>query len=211
MTSRFKTSRWTAVTITALAITLARSVHRAVTRWGATNEELHNAWPGDELVDRPRYTWTNALTINRPAHEVWPWLVQLGQGRGGLYSYDWLENLIGCDVHSTDRVIPELQAPLHVPDRVIRMARYAPFNPVAFVDPGRALVLGGVHDADEELLGGHASSTWAFIAEPADDQTCRLVVRTRGRSLMGRLQAPLQFVMQRKMMLGIKQRVEARG
>jgi hypothetical protein len=94
---------------------------------------------------------------------------------------------------------------------VIRMARYAPFNPVAFVDPGYALVLGGVHDADEDLLGGRASSTWAFIAEPADPHSCRLIVRSRGRSLIARLQAPLQFMMQRKMMLGIKQRVEASG
>jgi hypothetical protein len=89
------------------------------------------------------------------------------------------------------------------------MARYAPFNPIAFIDAGHALVLGGVRDSDEELLAGRASSTWAFIAEPVDGQTCRLVVRSRGRSVMARLQAPLQFLMQRKMMLGIKQRVEA--
>jgi hypothetical protein len=196
------------VVLAALACAFVGRMRRAITRWGATEAELQAVWLADGLVDRPKFTWTNAVTIHRPAREVWPWLVQLGQGRGGLYSYDWLENLVGCGVHSTDRVMPELQVPLKVGDRIVRMARYAPFNPVAFVDPGHALVLGGVRDTDEDLLAGRASSTWAFIAEPVDDHTCRLVIRSRGSSLMARLQAPVQFVMQRKMMLGIKQRVE---
>jgi hypothetical protein len=197
------------VVLAAFACASVRRMRRAVTRWGATEAELHAVWPADGLVDRPKFTWTNAVTIHRPAREVWPWLVQLGQGRGGLYSYDWLENLVGCGVHSTDRVMPELQVPLKVGDRIVRMARYAPFNPVAFVDPGHALVLGGVRDTDEDLLAGCASSTWAFIAEAVDDHMCRLVIRSRGSSLMARVQAPVQFVMQRKMMLGIKQRVES--
>jgi len=204
-----RVARAMVVGLVALAAAAVVPLRRAITRWGATEAELRAAWPGDGLVDRPKFIWTNAVTVNGPAGDVWPWLVQLGQGRGGLYSYDWLENLVGCDVHTTDRVIPELQVPLKVGDRLVRMARYAPFNPVAFVDPGHALVLGGVHDSDDDLRAGRASSTWAFIAEPVDDQTCRLVVRSRGRSVMARLQAPLQFLMQRKMMLGIKQRVEA--
>jgi hypothetical protein len=61
---------------------------------------------GDGLLVRPDYVWTNAVTIDRPAGQVWPWLVQLGQGRGGLHSYDWLENLVGCEVHSADRILP---------------------------------------------------------------------------------------------------------
>jgi hypothetical protein len=197
------------VVLATLAGTFVRRMRLAATRWGVTEAELRAVWPADGFVDRPKFTWTNAVTIHRPAREVWPWLVQLGQGRGGLYSYDWLENLVGCGVHSTDRVMPELQVPLKVGDRIVRMARYAPFNPVAFVDPGHALVLGGVRDTDEDLLAGRASSTWAFIAEPVDDHRCRLVIRSRGSSLMARLQAPVQFVMQRKMMLGIKQRVES--
>jgi hypothetical protein len=197
------------VVLATLAGTFVRRMRHAATRWGATEAELRAVWPADGLVDRPKFTWTNAVTIHRPAREVWPWLVQLGQGRGGLYSYDWLENLVGCGVHSTDRVMPELQVPLKVGDRVVRMARYALFIPVAFVDPGHALVLGGVRDTDEDLLAGRASSTWALVAEPVDDHRCRLVIRSRGSSLMARLQAPVQFVMQRKMMLGIKQRVES--
>ena len=152
--------------------------------------------------------WTNAITIQAPAALVWPWLVQLGQGRGGLYSYDWLENLIGCDVHSTDRILPPFQTPLQIGDRVIRMARYAPCNPVALFEPQRALVLGHIKDTHAELAAGHARSSWAFLLQPLDQTSTRLLVRCRGNSLMARLQAPVQFVMQHKMMLGIKQRAE---
>ena len=102
-----------------------------INQWGATDQEHQATWPGDHLVGQPGYVWTSAITIQAPAAQVWPWLVQLGQGRGGLYSYDWLENLVGCDVHSTDRILPEFQTPLQVGDRVIRMARYAPWAPVA--------------------------------------------------------------------------------
>jgi hypothetical protein len=179
-----------------------------ITQWGTTDQEHHAAWPGDQLVARPGYVWTNAITIHAPAAQVWPWLVQLGQGRGGLYSYHWPENLIGCDVHSTDRILPQFQQPLQVGDRVIRMARYAPSNPVALVEPGRALVLGHIKDTDAELAAGQARSSWAFILQPVDQHSTRLLVRCRGSSPMARLQGPVQFVMQRKMMLGIKQRAE---
>jgi hypothetical protein len=97
-----------------------------INQWGATDQEHQATWPGDRLLARPGFVWTNAITIQRPATQVWPWLLQLGQGRGGLYSYDWLENLVGCDIHSADRVLPQFQQPLQVGDRVIRMARYAP-------------------------------------------------------------------------------------
>jgi hypothetical protein len=177
-----------------------------INRWGATDQEHQATWPGDQLVAGPGFVWSNAITIHTPAAQVWPWLVQLGQGRGGLYSYDWLENLIGCDVHSTDRILPAFQTRLQVGDRVIRMARYAPCNPVALVEPGRALVLGHIKDTYAELAAGHARSSWAFILDPLDQHATRLLVRCRGSSLMARLQGPVQFVMQRKMMLGIKQR-----
>jgi hypothetical protein len=179
-----------------------------INQWGATDQEHQATWPGDQLVAQPSFVWTNAITIQAPAAQVWPWLVQLGQGRGGLYSYDWLENLIGCDVHSSDRILPPFQTLLQVGDRVIRMARYAPCNPVALFEPQRALVLGHIKDTHAELTAGHARSSWAFILQPVDQDSTRLLVRSRGSSLMARLQGPVQFVMQRKTMLGIKQRAE---
>ena len=179
-----------------------------INQWGATNQEHQATWPGDRLLAQPGYVWTNAVTIQRPADQVWPWLVQLGQGRGGLYSYDWLENLVGCDIHSADRILPQFQQPLRVGGRVIRMAQYAPSNPVALFEPGRALVLGGVNDADADLAAGRPSSTWAFIVHPVDQHTTRLLIRSRGSSRIGPIQGPIQFVMQRKAMVGIKQRAE---
>src|SRR6202051_3997020 len=78
-------------------------------RWGATDEEIAAAQPGDELIGDAKVTATRAITIRRSPDVVWPWVAQLGQGRGGFYSYDFLENLVGCDIHSADRVVSEWQ------------------------------------------------------------------------------------------------------
>lgn len=179
-----------------------------ISRWGTTHAEREACWPGDELVPRPGFVWTNAITIERPAAEVWPWIAQLGQGRGGLYSYAWLENALGCDIHNADRILAEHQQQLQVGDRVIRMARYAPYNPVALFAPGRALVLGDVGDTAADLAAGRPRSTWAFILDPVDRNTCRLLVRSRAGGPAVRVQGPFQFVMQRRTMVGIKQRAE---
>ena len=76
-------------------------------RWGATTEEIARAMPGDLNGRR----WTRAITVAATPEQIWPWLVQWGQGRGGWYSYDWLENLFGLDIHSADRILPEHQNP----------------------------------------------------------------------------------------------------
>ena len=70
------------------------------TKWGATDAEVHRSLPGDDLIPHPKWRYTHAITIRASAAEVWPWLVQMGQGRGGMYSYEWLENLVGCDIHN---------------------------------------------------------------------------------------------------------------
>jgi hypothetical protein len=101
-----------AVVTTPPAVFFALFVAPRLRSWGATPSELTQEWPGDELVPRPRFTWTIAVAVRRPAEQVWPWVTQLGQGRGGLYSYDWLENAVGADVHSIDEIRPELQTPL---------------------------------------------------------------------------------------------------
>ena len=74
--------------------------------WGATQQEVDESLPGDDIVGQAKYRSTRAVTVNAPVERVWPWLVQLGQGRGGLYSYDWLENLLHLDIHSADRILP---------------------------------------------------------------------------------------------------------
>ena len=78
-------------------------------RWGATDEEVNERLPGDELVRHPNVEATHAVTIKAPAEEVWPWLVQIGQDKGGFYSYSWLENLAGCRLRNADRIVPEFQ------------------------------------------------------------------------------------------------------
>ena len=130
-------------------------VRRWQLRWG---RPTRNATPlaGDDLIANPDLTATRAITVPALADRVWPWIVQLGQGRGGFYSYDALENLVGCDIHSADRVVPQWQD-LKVGDQVKLHPEVG--LGVAVVEPGRALVLrGGVP------MGAAASYdfTWAF-------------------------------------------------
>ena len=86
--------------------------------WGATASEVESVWPGDHLIPHPMGECTHAITINRPAAAVWPWLAQIGQGRGGFYSYAWLENLLGCRMENADRIMPEHQQ-LRVGDPIL--------------------------------------------------------------------------------------------
>jgi hypothetical protein len=82
-------------------------------RWGANDEELRRSMPGDDEIQQPLYTTTRAVTINAQPAEIWPWLVQMGYQRGGLYSYDWLDRLFGIlDRPSADRIIPEFETNL---------------------------------------------------------------------------------------------------
>lgn len=178
-------------------------------RWGATAQELAGPLPGDELIAEPDLTATRALTVRAPAARVWPWIAQLGQGRGGLYSYDFLENLIGCDIHSADRVVREWQdikagdeVRLH-PDVALE---------VAAVDPGRSLVLrSAVPEGSPPPPFGF---TWAFALQPGVDGTTRLIVRERyaytqpwARLIVEPVEV-IGFVMTQKMLRGIRSRAE---
>lgn len=186
-------------------------------RWGATREEREELLPGDTFVPFPRHEATHAITIHAPVSEVWPWLVQVGQTRGGFYSYTWLENLAGCQMHNADRVVPEWQT-LRVGD-VVWLHPQAPPLPVSLVDPGRALVLGGAanHAPAAEAPGGAGAGTWGFYLKAIDEQTTRLIIRLRWDRKPGLLNwlgnygmlEPAHFVMERKMLLGIKQRAES--
>src|SRR6266540_2404510 len=92
-------------------------VRRWQLRWGATDEEHNATLAGDDLIPNPDLMATRAITVHAPADQVWPWIAQLGQGRGGFYSYDALENLVGCNIHSADRIVPDWQA-INVGDQV---------------------------------------------------------------------------------------------
>jgi hypothetical protein len=181
------------------------------TRWGTTEAEFAMSLPGDEIVPVAHYRIDHAITINAPIDAVWPWLIQIGQDRGGFYSYSGLENAIGLRVTNADRIVPEWQH-RHVGELV----RSVPTNwiggafgkelgwRVAQIVPGRAIVLEG----------------WgAFVLVPLDQNTTRMLIRMRGAggpSLQSVALSPLgvlifepaHFIMERKMLLGIKERAE---
>jgi hypothetical protein len=159
------------------------------------------------------------VTIQAPPERVWPWLVQLGQGRGGLYSYDRLENLFGLDMHSADRIVPELQH-LQVGDeiRLVPEDIQAPLIlKVAAIEPERWLVMTAPGDRDTALAAGMPWPSWTFVLDPVGQGATRLLVRWRSDfrpTLAGWLVnkyalEPVHFVMERKMLLGIKRRAEA--
>jgi hypothetical protein len=187
-------------------------------RWGATDEELDRAQPGDAILSRPVVDVTRAVTVEADAPSVWAWLAQIGQGRGGLYSYDWLENLAGLDIHSVDRIVPELQR-LRVGDPI--SLGPGPFElEVATLERERALVLRLVDRKTGRAVDGSQRSyvdlSWAFILAPIDGGRTRLISRFRlggrPRRAVGLLYSLLieipHFVMERKMLLGIKRRAE---
>ena len=92
-----------------VAVACSPPARRWILGWGATTAERELPLPGDDLVADADIQSTRAVTIDAPPASVWPWLVQMGSGRGGAYTYDWIENLLGLDMHSADRILPELQ------------------------------------------------------------------------------------------------------
>jgi hypothetical protein len=193
-----------AVTVLAAAVLRARQ-----RRWGATDDEVNRTLPGDDLISHADLTATRAITIHATPTQVWPWIAQLGQGRGGFYSYDFLDNLVGCDIHSADRIVPEWQR-IDIGAQ-IKLAPQVALN-VALVAPARALVLRGGIPMGNTPPPYHF--TWAFVLREAANPTSRLVVRERyryTRRWAPLLVEPVQFVsllMTQRMLRGIKQRAE---
>ena len=182
-------------------------------RWGATEGECARPLPGDDLVPAPKLAYTRAITINAPAASIWPWLVQMGQGRGGLYSYDGLENLVGCEIHSADHLLPEHQD-LKVGDPILfgPAEKKFPGQVVAEVQPERALIMVGL---DPVTRLPEQSATWVFFLDELADGTTRVLVRGRNGYAPGfashvlwHIVEPIAFVMERRMLRGIKDRAE---
>ena len=192
-------------------------------KWGTTEDEVRKAWPGDDLVPQPKGEYMHAITINAPAAAVWPWLVQIGQGRGGFYSYEFLENLIGCKMRNADRIIPELQN-LEVGNSIpMHPTMGSPYK-VASIEPGRALILmirvdvqtGKAFEPGDKMPEKYQNMSWLFFLDEHDDGTTRLISRSRndwnqslGNAIFFGIFGPLTLEMDRKMLKGIKQRAEA--
>jgi len=201
------------------ALAASPLIRRRYNRWGVDDGELATELPGDELVLEPDLGYTRGITIDAPAGDVWPWIAQFGQGRGGFYSYDGLENLFRCDIHSADKVLPALQD-IEAGDLVRLAPGGAPSFRVHAVQPPAALVLLSTGpagagrpapvDADAPVV------TWQWVLRPLDGgRRTRLIVRQRlsrprSQRLLWRLVEPVGFVMERRMLRGIKERAERR-
>jgi hypothetical protein len=194
---------------------LSRRWHRT---WGADEREAGQRLAGDELVPAAELQTTRAITISARPEQVWPWLVQMGQGRGGLYTYEWIENALGAHIHNLDRIDRDLQQ-LAIGDRI----RLTPetylgripgqYYSVREIRPREALVL-----LQELPTGTHSS--WSFVLRPQAGDRTRLIVRARtspapdlaarvARTAELLLLEPSYFVMERGMLRGIKRRAEA--
>lgn len=176
-----------------------RLLHPWHVAWGATREEARRRFPGDDLVDTAGGT-TRAIDIDAAPDRVWPWLVQIGYGRAGWYSYDWIDN---DGEPSASAIVPEFQH-LAVGDR-IPMTPELGFD-VTSIDPGRSLV----------SLSGDGSTSWCLLVEPDGHGGSRLLSRFRASVtpsvaavLWSMVTDPGAFIMERRMLKGIKHRAEA--
>jgi hypothetical protein len=190
-----------------IAVALIPPFLRSWRRWGATDAEVRRVLPGDGFVPHPKGGFTQAVTIHSSCDRVWPWVAQIGQGRGGFYSYDFLENLIGCNIHSVDRIVAEYQH-----DEKSEGLRLHPkMMPVPFarIEPGRTLLFGGKWYLD-------MPTSWVLHLDEIDASTTRLIARWifdfepgLGNTLRYKVfTEPISSVMGRKMLLGIKKRAE---
>jgi hypothetical protein len=176
-------------------------LRQPILTWGATAEEAAARLPGDELLEDADGVATRAITIDAPRSAVWPWIAQMGPSpRGGAYTYDWIENLLGLNMHSADRVLPEYQHP-QVGDGFGYGSNKMSFK---LVEPEHVLA---TQSADGNWV-------WTFVLEEQSDGTTRLISRNRFRvpklkDKIGMIpMEPGSLVMERKMLLGIKRRAE---
>ena len=196
----------TVLVILTLAALYWLPIRRRMNQWGTAASDLAREMAGDGLLADPTYSGTMTVIVNARPEHIWPWLVQIGYQRGGLYSYDWLDRLFGyLDRPSATRILPEFQ---HLASGDLIPLGRGPSWPVAVVEPNRALVL------DMRHMGG-LDWVWQFGLYPVDETRTRLVSRScvRAQAMWARLLThviePAGFVMTRRMLLGLKQRAEA--
>jgi hypothetical protein len=181
------------------AAVYTRLLRAPILTWGATAEEL-GPLPGDELLEDADGVSTRAITIDAPPSAVWPWIAQMGPApRGGAYTYDWIENLLGLDMHSADHVLPEFQD-----TRVGDTIGYGPNHMrLERVEPEHVLA----------WRSEDGNWVWSFVLRETGGGT-RLLSRNRFRlpTLITRVgmlpMEPASLVMERKMLLGVKARAE---
>lgn len=183
-------------------------------RWGVTEAEFARAYPGDGLLPDVTGHVTRAITIQATPEQIWPWLMQIGQDRGGFYSYTPLENMFGCDMPEVEEILS--QWPARAVGEKVWFATPKHFGgkaymEVAIAQPDRAFVLAAGSD-----LAARQAATWGFFLEPLGANATRLIVRLRvgeAPGLMGRILGyvfwePAHFIMERRMLLNIRSLAE---
>ena len=188
----------------AAALSYPLLLRKKCLNWGATPGEVSRPLPGDELMPDPDIVATRAISIAAPPSAVWPWLVQMGSGRGGAYTYDWIENLLGLAMHSADTVLPQFQG-LKVGDELA-------------LGPGRPAMRVEVLEPERTLTVRFADGTWVWIFSlTPDGEGTRLISRNRiatpGATALVRLfnlylMEPGSLVMEVRMLTGIRERAE---
>ena len=203
--------RLVAPVVVGAAVLAVVTLRWSALHWGATTEETREHLPGDEILPVAGLVATRAVTIQAPPEDVWPWIVQLGADRGGFYSYDRLENLAGCRLHSADTVVEEWQR-LEAGD-VVRLHPRVALG-VASVDPRRSLVLHAARAVPGEPEAAPYDFTWSFVLRRHPHRATRLVIRER--FAYTRRWSPLvvepvtmaSSLMSQKMLRGIRDRAE---
>jgi hypothetical protein len=188
-------------------VALVRPWHQ---RWGSTEKELRAPLPGDQYrAGEATYGIQRAVTIHAPPEDIWPWLAQMGQDRGGFYSYAFLENLTGLGVRNANRV--------HLEWQDIEARRFVQATPAGWL--GRTEPLGWRVPLAEPNQVLVLEKWGAFVLLPSGERVTRFIIRTRGDAPMDAtrfalapfsllLLEPLHFIMERRMMLGVKERAE---
>lgn len=180
--------------------------------WGATKAEVNATLPGDDIVPAANLRTTKGITIQAPPEAIYPWLLQIGVDRGGMYSYDWLENLFGLNVRTADRILPEYQN--------AQAGDFWRFTPKDYIlNPGPGLYVRQLVANEAVLLCFGLESkpdeacfdTWQFVLAPQPDGSTRLLLRSNmamEQELPIKLTYFIQFIMERKMLLTLRERAE---
>ena len=185
--------------------------------WGLSEEIAARALPGDDFVPAPRWSWTHGIEIDAAPGEVWPWIAQLGADRGGFYSYQWLENVAGCDLQNAESIHSDWA--IRAGDALVLHPKMPPLRVVA-LEQGTYFVVHAPADVAARAAGRPwAEGSWLFLVEPLGEGRSRLISRYRCATsddlatrvgLGPTLLEPIGFAMDRRMLLGVKSRVEAR-
>jgi hypothetical protein len=188
------------IAIIALLVVIVNILTPWMDRWGTTADERAARFPGDDLVKSSARMVNRGLTINAVPDQIYPWILQIGADKSGMYSYTWLENLVGCKMAKDENIRPEWQ---NLKEGDLMKMCAGDFAPppyiVAQVIPNQAVVFG--HKENDQWV-----ELWAFVLIPQADGTTRLITRTRTNMVGGFCEVirPITFVLEQKMLLTLK-------